>query len=886
MNSSDQRNNERGCRYYYWPKDLTSEFQDDEIELNDCLIFIDVDFHCDMNRYLQLFKPMLLYTLVPEKAAYQDQEHSYTIDNDVIKYFVRGGGQYQHKVWDYSGDTITILDKDNHLLTFHLSQHKIEGSPNRRIISILPASMVFSPAWMTMPFSHMGLKRKRITQNGVNILYDNVEQLLSLSKNGSAQEITISPRLFRAIKHRLETKTGDGPTIGDIENFLFSERKALKYAEGIEIDNIKVEASLLHEMYNIPLDYIPNVTATNQIKTFYQPTAPLVTVDPKDPTLLLTTPLVTNPALFPAKSLNSEVAAIQGRVMRVMNHTKPPREYQLFAKEFVKRLIPTSHCGVPWNLDQVIALQNKPLQRGRTTRVIHELGLGNKNQLKSFNKMEAYNGTNDPRIITTMSPHITIQMSAFTYPFKDDILKKQKWFGPGKTPTQSINRIQQVVVDGAIMTDYSRFDGSISSWLYNNIVRNAYMSWIEPNSSPLFLRYFKQVFQTTGTTQSGLKYETGPGTRSGSPITTDANTMINAFITFASLRQMGYSIEDAWSNLGIYAGDDGLNNLIYGLDEQIRKTSSLLGLKVEMTTAFENEEINYLGRIFPHPLSCKSSYQDIKRTLPKLHVTSRKPMSREQAAVNRAHGYIVTDSMTPLIANWCYRVVELNPTLLLKNPSNDELYKIENGAWIQYTSDFDIIRESICKHLNITDHELLLREKAIDDATDLDHFPVIWDNPVEDKLESIVKGEVTTGRRVINTDNNAQSNQTKRKPSETLDNRNIKREHKPRTSGASFREVAGQNQRPHNRSSRGAPNESPPLAGQGNRYQSVRLPRTTGQRREVNPQDHNRRENPGNKRRRSPRNKLEEKPATPGHHQRNRVKRNSASTTSQNTMTS
>jgi len=857
MSSSDQRNKERGCKYYYWPKDLTSEYQDDEIKLNDCLIFIDVDFHCDMNRYLQLFKPMLLYTLVPEKAAYHDDEHSYTIKDDVIKYFVRGGAQYEHKVWDYSGDTITTLDEQNNLLTYHLSQHKIEGSPNRRLISILPACMVYSPAWMTMPFSITGLKRKRITQNGVNILYDNVQQLLSISKNDSAEEITISPRLFRAIKHRLETKSGDGPNIGDIENFLFSERKALKYAEGIEIDNIKVEASLLHEMYNIPLSYIPNVVATNEIRTFYQPTAPLVTVDPKDPTLLLTTPMVTNPSLFAAKSLNSEMAAIDGRVKKVMNNTKPPREYQLFAKEFVERLVQHRHVGIPWNLDQVIAQQNRPLQRGRTARVLHELGLGNKNQLKSFNKMEAYNGTNDPRIITTMSPHLTIQMSAYTYPFKDDVLKPQHWYGPGKSPEKSIKRIQRTVTDGAIMTDYSRFDGSISSWLYNNVVRNAYMRWIEPNSAPLFLRYFKQVFQTSGTTALGHKYDAGPGTRSGSPITTDANTMINAFITFASLRQMGFSIEDAWLKMGIYSGDDGLNNLVPGLDEQILRTSHLLGLTVELTTSFKDEEITYLGRIFPRPLSSRTSYQDIKRTLPKLHITSRKPMSREQAAVNRAHGYLVTDSMTPLVANWCNKVLDLNPDLKLKNPSNEELYKIETGPWPQFEVDLDLVSDSICSKLNITHDELAARCNAINAVENMDTFPIVWDNPVENKLQSLVNGEITTGRRVTYTDTQNARYKAKQAEPTSTSKENSGASNKSRTTRAGVREVADKNTRPLHRQRRATPSEGPSMGRKGNRDQPLRLPRSSRTSGTPRPQNNERRQNNRHRRERSQRDKLE-----------------------------
>nr|ASM93480.1 RdRp [Caninovirus sp.] len=636
MAAADQRDKERGCRYYYWPKDLKADYRDDEITENDALVFIDVDFHCDMTEYLKLGQPILMYTLVPEHAAYRGTEHSYTIKDDMIDYHVTGGARYTHKIWDYDHETIAADDDEENTVFYNVEQRVIDGKVGggRRIISLIP--FVKIPTMYAYLMNPSYLERKIYTQNGVNVVYNNITDTISMSLNGSYQAIDTYGRKIEAIKQRLQAKITAGFTIGDIEQYLYDEVED-------KTKTVKVEAALLYSIFERTLDLkiTGNIISTSACVTEFTPTGPIVFQDTKPACSKLTTPLVTNPGIFPTKSINSELAAIDGRINKVKNLKIPPREYSMYAREFVKLMVPIPHTGTPWTQQQVIDVQNRPMQRARTARVLDFLGVSAPNKLKTFNKAESYPCTNDPRVITTCDPRLTLEMSRFTYAFKEALLKRNSWYGPGKNPKQSIKIIQKIATNGTIETDFTRFDGSISKFLQERIVFESYLRWVNTSEKDLMLSYLRQVFVKKGRTTSGIKYAAGWGTRSGSPITTDGNTMINAFISYSALRNIGYNEEKAWKELGIYAGDDGLNKVIPNLKESIIQACNDLGLDVKINLTGRNEQTTYLSRIFPAPLTHTESFQDPMRTLSKLHTSANKNVTREQAATNKAAGYLL-----------------------------------------------------------------------------------------------------------------------------------------------------------------------------------------------------------------------------------------------------
>jgi len=776
LSSSDHLVGVAGSRSFYNSKDLGVPHREDVVHENTCFVFTDVDYYVDINKFLKNFKPMLLYTFVPNEVSGNDayRGHQYQIINNIVYYTVSGGGNYSHKLWDYKGDTISIIDDNFALLTFDITQKVINSDNCRRVISILPRTKTPWPYYNHIKYTN-GINYKEITFGPINLLYNPILDEVSIGMNMSAHSELVSAKLLCAIKHRISSKTTKSPVAGDIEVFLLDE--ASKLRDEIEkaakagkpkpklpryLRNTKTTATLLSEtlpwLYYLP----PNVVHTTGLDSTYVAIGPVTIYEAKTPHAEFATPLVTCPALVPAKNENNEVAAIEGRVIKVANDVEPPVEYKKFANEFIDLCVPKPKIVSGLSYDEVLIMQDKVAQRARAELVLDTLGPDPENSLKSFIKGEGYDAMSDPRVITTMKPALTIGMTRFTAQFKELILKKHKWYGPGKTPSEALERIREIGGNGLIDTDYSRFDGTVSKFLQTRVVLPCYMRGLTTAASREFLAMFNKVFKPKGKTQNGVQYDAGWGTRSGSPLTTCGNTIINAFVTYCALRKIGHDSKVAWANLGIYAGDDGLSPNVLGLADSIANVSESLGLKVKMETHGVNEEVPFLGRIIIHPLTHKDSYQDIKRTLPKLHITFNKDVTLAQAGYNKAIGYLNTDYMTPLISDWAHKVASASGLNSVKNARADEMWKL-NQSWPQENPD--LIRASALKRLNITDGEYEVMRKDI--ASVVDSFPlqmpVLIMNDYGHKLDGRYGDQVitTTGNRITNPELKCKTQETK-----------------------------------------------------------------------------------------------------------------------------
>lgn len=96
---------EGGSRYFYTVKDVITPFRDDVVTENSAFIFCDVDYYCDMNRWLSIGQPCVLYTLVPQTLSHRAVDYAYHIKDDQVHYQVSGGAVYSHPLWKYEGDT-------------------------------------------------------------------------------------------------------------------------------------------------------------------------------------------------------------------------------------------------------------------------------------------------------------------------------------------------------------------------------------------------------------------------------------------------------------------------------------------------------------------------------------------------------------------------------------------------------------------------------------------------------------------------------------------------------------------------------------------------------------------------------------------------------------
>lgn len=729
-----------GSRYYYHAKDYHVDYRDDPVGDNHCFVFTDVDYYADMNRWMMHWKPILMYTLVPKQISYQGSEFSYFINNDnILEYYVRGGAHYKHPLWHYEGDTVCVIDTYGAICIFDIEQREVEGDPHHRLIWLLPKARIPFLGWIINPIreGYNMLSRLNVRNKDICYLWNAITDELSVRSITEKYSVEIGGKLFHSIKSRLANK--DTPVrTSDIERML--------NVGGFDTKRSVVCAPLLLSCWNFD-ELKPNILSTGTFSTNYEalPSKKQVrTEDAKHVGQATTTPVVNQPAVFAAKGLNADRSCIEGRVDKPRNTVNPTLKYHDYAREFVNFVVPEKHrgTGAPLDADEVREKQDGKLQRSRFDQAIHGMSTIVFNKLKAFIKTETYNAAKPPRNITTMSPELTINMSAYTIPFSA-FLKNLDWYAPGKSPKQIIKRILQIALQalgfGIISSDYDTFDGSVNKFLQENVTLACTLRWLAEQYRAEYKRFHKQVFKKNASTAEGEIYEAGTGTRSGSPITT-YNTIKNAYNSYCALRNMGYKPSEAYGKLGLYAGDDGGTANYEGkFLEHLAQVAKDLGQMCKPIHVPDGEPFPFCGRYFVNPMLSEDTFQDPMRTLGKIHLSGNKGVTAEQAAANKAHGYLSTDSMTPLIGTYCKKTLELVGNLRFKNATHEEQYRCSN-SWPQ--KDRGDIIDAMAKVIGYDVSEIEEMDMVLSQVTGLDQFPVLLNNITRHKVKAVVDGEV------------------------------------------------------------------------------------------------------------------------------------------------
>ena len=763
MSRADQTRGERGKRHFYWDKDLKVKFQNDEVGENDVIVLTDVDYYLEPRNVFQFGVPVMMYTLVPTAVEKRAVDYYYKIGpGDVVDYHVSGGGKYQHQLWNYDGDTIAVchdperwrlarkvwcwfLDQfeivfckphpfldPRKIVVFDVEQMTIQGDPDHRIISFVPSFEVPYGYYWDRPTE---FRRRKYVEKGIASLENVVAGTTSIALATQPGEVTLGTETLSCLSMRLGAKNTPF-LIGDIEVFLHDK---------ITVD-LKEKASLLFAVLRTSLDlrYHRMVVSTSQIVTNYRPVNERPLEDAKPVGQAITTPLNATSAVFPAKCADTGAVAIRERVTKLAHDTVPPPIYSKYAGEFIKWLVPKEfiRTGTPVTLEEVIADQDTPIRKARVEQASVRAGAYAQNTLKTFVKAESYGSVNDPRVITTCSTESLLEFSQFVKGFKQQVLSKSKWYGPGLTPEETVDRLGEICRGGAadeglILRDFSRMDGRNSEWVRKNVTDAAYLRWCRESEHARFKHCVKQVYKRRATMQTGpgpdnsQSYNAGQGTRSGSAGTTDYNTIPNAFVSYCTFREMGLEPEKAWKSLSIYYGDDSVDRAPCGFAEVCTNVCIRLGMVAECEVKKKGEPISYLARIFPDPARFRTSYADLQRTIPKLHLSSvtNPDTSRYELALNKAHGYFVTDEHTPIIGDWARTVIALSKGKVPKKERKTALEASvkwrESHAWPQPVEENHLLVEGACRDLGMDSDELAARRVAICGSTSLDDIPVV-----------------------------------------------------------------------------------------------------------------------------------------------------------------
>jgi hypothetical protein len=704
ISPSMREQNVAGNRSYYQLNDYLQRPRNDTPGRKSCLIMTDIDYYIDWSYWLSFGVPVLFYSFVPESVGGSVPEGVFSITNNVVETTISNGGIYRHEVWDYNRDSLwhpccgnTLVERISHWLGVILgvwkhgrvclfSVDQFQVGEHRRIISLVPFSQ--GPDWIVWGQEASRLTRLK-TQVGVGPKKFNLLRVLrsdgpyiAVSREGDVVSAVLPEGKFVGASIRYKSSTSKN--ISDVVRFV-----------GTSCD--VTEAAIIAAYLSGVQEAEPRtVMGAGTIAEHYLCIASDVVEDGKKYARRYCPKPLSREAAFPVEGHNNEEICILKRIEEPQRRSSalmakacprmkgtPPARYATYASEFVYRVVVgQERSGRPWMVDEVVKQQSLPRQRERSARRV--MDFAEKFVVQAFQKREAYSTPNDPRNISTVPTTHTLRLSSYTLAFKIACLKGQPWYMPGRTPLEIATAIMDLAAENEslIEGDYSRFDGSISRWLRVNVEFACYLAWCHPDESDELNDLLQAELSAKAFTKLGMKYCPGGSRLSGSPLTTDGNTLINAFVGYATLRDHGVDADFAFTKLGLCYGDDSLltGRVSHPTKKlgQLVSVASAVGLQLKAREVPTGGSVMFLSRCFVNPWVTPDSLTDPLRTLLKIHTTVDTVGELARCGFDKASAYLVTDSKTPFISQWCRAYLRaLGKTFEVER----EMYAIDLPYW-------------------------------------------------------------------------------------------------------------------------------------------------------------------------------------------------------------
>lgn len=679
-------------RSYFWLKDLMAPASIVEPGPEHLTVLIDVDYYKeDMNEFLSDNPtPHLIYTFVPSKAANVEGEYAWRfLEDGKVEYTVSGGGGYTHWLWNWDGDS--LMARSNTLDVFGLRircPFAVRGAgfgverrmvdENHQLILLVPLIRTTNPFTTWLAKWKLGAQYLRrfspMVGKFVRFLVKDKETLWRCTGRAGS---------YLAAKVRADIDDAIASTAR-------SGAKVTLYTVKSKMDDGKESSSKNHEGAEILLEfnqnYMPNdekVSMTDVVRS-YQFLTPGTIPDPDaKPGLVGFMKPLLDGAFAPDMSPGNEKRFVEERVLKVQAKEIIPSDTQVkYMHEFAELLIPEPHRLMPYSDDVVYERQKRPSQRA----ILEQAQNGSPNRVTTqFLKKEAYSTVNDPRGISQINGVDKLAYSAFIYAFVDMILSKQPWYAFGKSPKEIaaiVNAICMDAVSHVDMTDFSRMDGRIgfiARILEEIVMKRAFApEWFFRMNELMRRQYM--LMAVIGFERYMTKFQR----LSGSAETAAFNTLLTAFVNYATFRYMGYSPREAWEALGLYGGDDGITaDLKYAI---AIRTAKGVGQKLDLERVEKGGfGINFLARRYGPGVWFEGGLDsccDIVRQLSKFHVTVNLPahVTAAQKLQEKAFAFSLTDSNTPILGDFVKRVLAIYP--LKKDEFTNAL-----GIWGVATED-------------------------------------------------------------------------------------------------------------------------------------------------------------------------------------------------------
>jgi len=655
-----------GTRDYHWAKDMTQVFKNDDVPEGAVISMIDVDYYVDMPSFLlENERPVLIYTIQPEAAGETLPESSFSLADDCIDWHVKGGGRYQHKIWNYGLDwfTVTKFFMGIPIQCVLYDVTAIRVSPHRQVVLLSPMRRAYGVAAICMHAVGRPLARCKFTVGGgfnkVKVWKSNGDVKVSVSRAGSSTSATISQTAFDTLLATKRNSPKELLTQYQVKSLIKNESDVKE----------SIAAPILCDYYNNSTDDAVTLihVAERPAMVQFAHGAP----DPSDKPILTAfgKPFVP-PAFVPVNNVGNSNASIIGRVVKPKEAVKklelkltPFKDRAMEA--FLERLIPEPHKMVPVDYVEVAARQTKPGQK-------RDLTMANfledpKKTATTFMKPEAYGKPGDPRNITTFNGKVKCDYAGFMYPLMD-YLKTFDFYAFGKPPQEVAQRVAHIAVNAKRVIhcpDIRRMDGYVN-WLCRRLERALGLRLFHPDYHADFIKAHDAHYDNRGITSFGFFYEQGETRGSGEMGTSAWNTILTAFtIYLAVVAGNGGNHDKAWEYLltsTIVGGDDSVVSDI-DADHLVRQAKNM-GFEFTIDTFHRGEQgVNFLARVYGPDVwtGDPTSICDIKRQMEKLHLAPNVNVTPEQKLIDKCVSFSLTDGNTPVIGDLCKRVLDLNP---------------------------------------------------------------------------------------------------------------------------------------------------------------------------------------------------------------------------------
>jgi hypothetical protein len=665
---TDEKKGRVYTRHYRWGKDLIVNPSQIGKEDSDLTAMVDVDYYVDMPRHLSRnFRPLVLYTFQPSKAAKSDGEYKYCFERDgTVRYTVSGGGEYRHKIWNWKGDSVSA-ERNCCGIPLTYSVFSIERrnvDEDHQLVLLTPLKKFKGLYALLAKFRAKALPLERVDPvdgDFVRLLANGPDGLVvSTSKVGSHLCAEVSVEVDEAIASAAKT-TANRITHGTVRSKMIKEGEQNRNFTGSEI---LLEYHMRGGTRSERVDIMSAVRPFQWVKNYQD-------YEPEKPAMVAFMSPLYDGAFVPDNCRNNDERMVEERVVKLRKPSAKASPFLITAmKEFITLFVRETGTLTPVEEEVVYERQNKPSQRRILDEAQHGLVEG---KSKIFKKNEAYSTVTDPRAISQIEGKTKMEYSQFIYALADK-LKQFEWYAFGKKPREIALRVAEIC-SGALShldsTDFSRQDGRVNE-IARLFERMLMLAVFNPKFHMEMLRLMREQTGLRAKTTFGVRYDTGHARASGSPETSAFNTILNAFIAFLGFRMSrqngGFMTADqAWERLGLYGGDDGAT-----ADQDRRaaeKAAAMMGqvLTCERTKR-GNLGVSFLARhygpdVWFDGLKPANSCCDIRRQLAKFHVTVKlgSNITPQMKLQEKAYAFFLSDRNTPILGPFVRKCLQIFP---------------------------------------------------------------------------------------------------------------------------------------------------------------------------------------------------------------------------------